>query len=129
MKYAYLDLPLSSLLAGWLLKGTARHHQTACTPSYILTSAAAAVRAHSKRVDASQWEQRIFEPWGAVLIVRWSIKGTLNERGCHRLHQPVIVGLLLPRSHMDPIRYVPWGTRARRQARLLRAAALGRVTP
>jgi hypothetical protein len=121
MKYAYLDLPLSSAVAGRLLSGTSRDLQEACLPSCVAVSA---VRAYSR-----QREQEICEPRSADLIVRWSIKGTLNERGCYRLHQPVIVGLLLPRSHMDPIRYIPWGTRARRQARLLRAAALARVAP
>ncbi len=129
MKYAYLNLPVSSLAAGRLLNGLSCERQPACSPSYIHVSAESAVRARCKRVDACPREQRIYETWHADLIVRWSIKGTLNERGCYRLHQPVIVGLLLPRSHMDPIRYIPWGTRARRQARLLRAAALVPETP
>ena len=57
-----------------------------------------------------------FEVWGANLVVRWSVTHRIDKHGAHVLHQPVIVGLLMPRAGGEPIHYIPWGTRARRIA-------------
>lgn len=55
-------------------------------------------------------------------LVRWTVERRVNERGCHVLRHPVIVGVILPRADGEPQRWMRWGARAK-------AILIAAVTP
>lgn len=101
-RYAFETYATSSPFARRLLRG-ATSMTDAMLPQRLDRSPADRVRRWSDyRSGASQ-----------SLIVRWTVRRTKNAHGCHILHQPRIVGLMLASEPGEPVRTLAWGPRAR----------------
>lgn len=113
MSYHYNTHHLASMRSACLLLGR-RDERSVIAPSQVRRSAREAVNHDALVWDAiAGVDPEMCDP---VLVVRWSIQHRKNDRGGHILHQPRIVGFVHARSSVEPVQFIPWGTRARNLA-------------
>ena len=98
-RYAYLTSYSTSRAMRRILRGHLRSR--VCDPTYLDASPAAALAR-----DMGPHED-------PKVLIRWTVDHRMNERGCHILRQPVIVGVILPHADGEPLRWMRWGARAK----------------